>query len=196
MLFSSSTAVALAGPPSDRQSTLLPTCLTPIRSPLLDALYNPLQSSAQRRGLPALTTPNPLSLLSIRYFLHWQRQSNSTPFNYIHSLRIKMLGLISVLSAGLGLLPTALSRPIFGLGDSTADLSDTGAPTPVGLDVINSTFLRPAQFARVAYCSSPSITAWDCGAPCDALKNITFLQEGGGAFPSRLLFFSDSCRLT
>ncbi|KAJ6528913.1 alpha/beta-hydrolase [Mycena capillaripes] len=77
------------------------------------------------------------------------------------------------------MLPTTLSRPIFGLGASTADNSATGAPTPVGLDVVNSTLLRPAQFARVAYCSSESITAWNCGAPCDALKNITFLQEGG-----------------
>ncbi|KAJ7828307.1 alpha/beta-hydrolase, partial [Mycena leptocephala] len=33
----------------------------------------------------------------------------------------------------------------------------------------------------VAYCSSASITTWTCGAPCDALKNITFLQSGGGA---------------
>ncbi|KAJ7816398.1 alpha/beta-hydrolase [Mycena leptocephala] len=79
----------------------------------------------------------------------------------------------------LSVLPGALSRPIFGLGASTGDDSATGAPTPVSLDVVNSTLQRPAQFARVAYCSSASITTWTCGAPCDALKNITFLQSGG-----------------
>ncbi|KAF7337362.1 Lipase-3 domain-containing protein [Mycena sanguinolenta] len=46
-------------------------------------------------------------------------------------------------------------------------------------DLRPCTFLRPAQFARVAYCSSASITAWTCGTPCEALKNITFLQSGG-----------------
>ncbi|KAJ7872431.1 alpha/beta-hydrolase [Mycena leptocephala] len=68
-----------------------------------------------------------------------------------------------------------LSRPIFGLG------ALTGAQTPVALDVVNSMPQCPAQFARVTYCSSASITTWTCGAPCDALKNITFLQSGGGA---------------
>jgi len=88
-----------------------------------------------------------------------------------------MLSLIPILS--LSLLPTALSLPIFGLGASTSDDSATGTPTAFSLDQANSTLLRPAQFARVAYCSSASIVAWDCGAPCDALKNITFLQQGG-----------------
>ncbi|KAF7332861.1 Lipase-3 domain-containing protein [Mycena venus] len=84
------------------------------------------------------------------------------------------LSLISLLS-----LPAALSLPLFGLGGSTADDSATGAPTPFSLADVNSTLLRPAQFARVAYCSSASITAWNCGTPCEALKNITFLQSGG-----------------
>ncbi|KAJ7748195.1 alpha/beta-hydrolase [Mycena maculata] len=79
----------------------------------------------------------------------------------------------------LSLLPAALSAPIFGLGPSTSDDSATGTPTPVSLATVNSTLLRPAQFSRVAYCSSASITSWSCGAPCDALKNITFLQSGG-----------------
>ncbi|KAJ6493900.1 alpha/beta-hydrolase [Mycena vitilis] len=81
----------------------------------------------------------------------------------------------------LSLLPSVLAAPvpIFGLGDSTGDDSATGAPTPVSADVVNSTLLRPAQFARVAYCASASITSWTCGAPCDAVKNVTFLQQGG-----------------
>ncbi|KAJ7798526.1 alpha/beta-hydrolase [Mycena olivaceomarginata] len=72
------------------------------------------------------------------------------------------------------LLPAALAlpMPIFGLGDSTADDTATDKPTPFSLDAVNSTLLRPAQFAR-------SIAQWSCGAPCDALKNITFLQSGG-----------------
>jgi len=86
-----------------------------------------------------------------------------------------MLALLSLLS----LLPAALSRPIFGLGDSTDADSATGTPTPLDLASANSTFFKPAQFARVAYCSSASITAWDCGEPCAALSNVTFLQSGG-----------------
>ncbi|KAJ7887693.1 alpha/beta-hydrolase [Mycena leptocephala] len=78
----------------------------------------------------------------------------------------------------LSLLPGALLRLIFGLGAST------GAPTPVSLDVMNSMPQCPAQFARVAYCSSASITTWTYGAPCNALKNITFLQSGRGPSPA------------
>ncbi|KAJ7816393.1 hypothetical protein B0H13DRAFT_2380416 [Mycena leptocephala] len=51
-----------------------------------------------------------------------------------------------------------------------------GAPTPVSLDVVNSTLQRPAQFARVAYCSSASITTWTCGAPCDGSHRLPSIQ--------------------
>ncbi|KAJ7698320.1 alpha/beta-hydrolase [Mycena rosella] len=92
-----------------------------------------------------------------------------------------MLTLISLLS----LLPAALSLPlsktvaISNPQPKTVSNRAAGDPTPFSLTDANSTLLRPAQFARVAYCSSASITAWDCGGPCDALKNITFLQSGG-----------------
>ncbi|KAF8183240.1 alpha/beta-hydrolase [Mycena galopus ATCC 62051] len=85
----------------------------------------------------------------------------------------------SLLISVLSLLPVALSLPIFGLGDSTEADTATGTTTAFSLSDANSTFLRPAQFARVAYCASASITSWSCGVPCDALKNITFLQSGG-----------------
>jgi len=86
-----------------------------------------------------------------------------------------MLALISLLSV----LPSVLSAPIFGLSlgsdsDTTAD-----AATALSLTDTESTLLRPAQFARVAYCSSKSITTWTCGEPCKALGNVTFLQSGG-----------------
>ncbi|KAF8148557.1 Alpha/Beta hydrolase protein [Mycena galopus ATCC 62051] len=96
-----------------------------------------------------------------------------------------MLALIPLLS----LLPAALGAPlsIFGqtLGGSTDSDEATGTPTPVSLATVNSTLLRPAQFARAAYCGSAQLTTWTCGAPCDALKDITFLQSGGdqGAIP-------------
>ncbi|KAJ7772720.1 alpha/beta-hydrolase [Mycena maculata] len=89
-----------------------------------------------------------------------------------------MLALLSLLS----LLPAAtLSAPIFGLNfaPSTDSNETTAATSALSLDQVNSTFLRPALFARVAYCSSASITSWSCGAPCEALTNITFLQSGG-----------------
>jgi len=85
----------------------------------------------------------------------------------------------------LSLLPVTLSAPIFGLAPSTSDDSATGTPTPVSLDTVNSTLVRPALFSRVAYCESATITSWTCGKPCEALSDITFLQSGGdeGAIP-------------
>ncbi|KAJ7018464.1 alpha/beta-hydrolase [Mycena alexandri] len=69
----------------------------------------------------------------------------------------------------------AYAAPLFGLGSSEA----TGAPTPVSGSTVNATLSRPAQFARAAYCTSDSIKSWSCGVPCDSLKGVTFLQEGG-----------------
>ncbi|KAJ6609795.1 alpha/beta-hydrolase [Mycena sp. CBHHK59/15] len=83
-----------------------------------------------------------------------------------------MLTFISLLC----LLPSAFSAPTVGVRES-ADA--TGTPTPISLATVNATLERPAQFARVAYCSSASITTWSCGAPCEALGNVTFLQSGG-----------------
>ncbi|KAJ6454167.1 alpha/beta-hydrolase [Mycena sanguinolenta] len=96
-----------------------------------------------------------------------------------------MLTLIALLS----ILPAALSAPLsilgLNIGPSTSSDSANGTPTPVSLATVNSTLLRPAQFARVAYCGTSQIESWSCGAPCDALKDITFLQAGGdqGAIP-------------
>ncbi|KAJ6617613.1 alpha/beta-hydrolase [Mycena sp. CBHHK59/15] len=83
-----------------------------------------------------------------------------------------MFPLISLLC----LLPSALSAPIVGVRESA---EAAGTPTPISLTTVNATLERPAQFARVAYCSSASITSWSCGAPCEALGNVTFLQTGG-----------------
>ncbi|KAJ6517430.1 alpha/beta-hydrolase [Mycena vitilis] len=57
----------------------------------------------------------------------------------------------------------------------------SGTPTPVSLAAMNQTFLRPAQFAALAYCSTASIMTLSCGTPCDAFStsNIEFLQTGG-----------------
>lgn len=76
----------------------------------------------------------------------------------------------------LSFVSSALSAPIFGFGSSD---EATGAPTPVSLATVNSTLLRPALFARAAYCSSSSLTSWSCGLPCDSLSGVTFLQSGG-----------------
>jgi len=85
-----------------------------------------------------------------------------------------MLALISLLS----LLPSALSAPIFGLSLGGSD-SATGAATALSLADTETALKRPAQFARVAYCSTKSITTWTCGGPCTELGNVTFLQSGG-----------------
>ncbi|KAJ7187637.1 alpha/beta-hydrolase [Mycena pura] len=76
----------------------------------------------------------------------------------------------------LSFVSCALSAPLFGLGSSG---EDSGAPTPVALATVNSTLLRPAQFARAAYCPSASITSWSCGLPCDSLQGVSFLNSGG-----------------
>ncbi|KAJ7156889.1 alpha/beta-hydrolase [Mycena crocata] len=86
-----------------------------------------------------------------------------------------MLALISLLS----LLPSVLSAPIFGLNIGEEADAATDAASALSLTDVEATLLRPAKFARVAYCSSQSITTWTCGEPCKALGNVTFLQSGG-----------------
>ncbi|CAK5267194.1 unnamed protein product [Mycena citricolor] len=86
-----------------------------------------------------------------------------------------LAALLPLLSA---LAHPALGAPLFGLGGGTASPA-TGSTTALTLANVESTLLRPAQFARVAYCSSASISNWTCGAPCQALQNVTFLQAGG-----------------
>ncbi|KAJ7065347.1 alpha/beta-hydrolase [Mycena amicta] len=77
------------------------------------------------------------------------------------------------------LLPSAvLSAPLFGLSFDAAD-SDTQSASSISLADVESSLLRPAQFARVSYCSTKSITTWTCGEPCTSLGNVTFLQSGG-----------------
>ncbi|KAK7045011.1 lipase-3 domain-containing protein [Favolaschia claudopus] len=71
----------------------------------------------------------------------------------------------------------AVPVPLFGFGSSSKEGTD--APSPVTIDTVNSTLLRPAQFARAAYCSSGSLTSWTCGVPCQSLSGVEVLQTGG-----------------
>ncbi|KAK7440380.1 hypothetical protein VKT23_017016 [Stygiomarasmius scandens] len=67
------------------------------------------------------------------------------------------------------------AAPLFGFGDSDSDVTSA-----VSEDTINANLVRPAQFSRVAYCSSAAVTSWQCGPPCDALGNdIDVFQAGG-----------------
>ncbi|TDL26635.1 alpha/beta-hydrolase [Rickenella mellea] len=53
------------------------------------------------------------------------------------------------------------------------------APTPVDAATVQS-FARPAEFARIAYCTSQAVLSWKCGAPCDALSpGVDVLTAGG-----------------
>jgi hypothetical protein len=80
----------------------------------------------------------------------------------------------------LPIVPT-LAAPIsfgdiFGSGSTSSS-----TPTPISQDTAQADFLRPAQFSRVAYCSSETVTSWNCGAPCESLGGgIKVLQAGGG----------------
>ncbi|KAK7031453.1 lipase-3 domain-containing protein [Favolaschia claudopus] len=77
------------------------------------------------------------------------------------------------------LLPSVLSAPIFGLSLGSDTEAATGATTALSLADVETSLSRPAKFARVAYCSTPSITSWTCGEPCKSLGQVKFLQSGG-----------------
>ncbi|KAI0030640.1 alpha/beta-hydrolase [Vararia minispora EC-137] len=53
--------------------------------------------------------------------------------------------------------------------------------TAVAASTISSDFVRPAQFSRLAYCSSGAIQTLSCGGPCDDLGagSVTMLLVGG-----------------
>lgn len=77
-------------------------------------------------------------------------------------------------------LPLAYGAPmpLFGIHIGSGSTTD-GTPTAVSQSTVDSSLLRPALFARVAYCSPASVTALSCGAPCDAINKIKVLTAGG-----------------
>lgn len=81
-----------------------------------------------------------------------------------------------------------LALPILVRAAPLQDRSSNSLSTQtVSASTISSAFVRPAQFARIAYCSSEAVEKWDCGAPCQALglNGVTPLVVGGdgGATP-------------
>ncbi|KAL0066675.1 hypothetical protein AAF712_006278 [Marasmius tenuissimus] len=66
-------------------------------------------------------------------------------------------------------------------------LGGNDAPTTaVSITDLKSRFLRSAQFAAVAYCSSASVTSWQCGGPCQKVgQGVEVILAGGddGAIP-------------
>ena len=96
--------------------------------------------------------------------------------------------IILAFAAALQLPLAARGAPVpgifdaLGLGDINIDIGDTSdtAPTPVSQEDISGTLVRPALFARVAYCSSARVQDLSCGEQCDALGgNVTVLATGG-----------------
>lgn len=99
---------------------------------------------------------------------------------------LRVLSLLPVVP----ILAAPLERRIF----SSRGTTTSTPPTPLSQETVNTEFLRPAQFSRVAYCSSQNVTAWTCGAPCEALGGgVEVLQAGGGMsgflFPMVVLSF-------
>ena len=86
--------------------------------------------------------------------------------------------------AALATLARAAPAPLFGINLGSGDES-SDKPASVSQDDITSTLVRPAQFARAAYCSAASVTNWSCGDSCDVLPNVEVLTAGGddGAIP-------------
>ncbi|KAG6860003.1 hypothetical protein C0995_000646 [Termitomyces sp. Mi166 len=75
-------------------------------------------------------------------------------------------------------VPISLGDPF---GGSDAPTS-TETPTALSQDTVNAEFLRPAQFSRIAYCSSAAVSSWQCGAPCSDLGNDIEVLQAGGVF--------------
>jgi len=76
-------------------------------------------------------------------------------------------------------LQASLAVPLFGLS-SNSGATSTETPTAISPQTADAEFLRPAQFSRVAYCSSAAVTSWQCGEPCQSLGGgIEVLQAGG-----------------
>jgi len=69
--------------------------------------------------------------------------------------------------------------PFLGFGDSSNNQTSTAATTAVSDATVDSDLLRPAEFSRIAYCSSAAVTSWNCGPPCDAVPGVQVLQAGG-----------------
>lgn len=97
-----------------------------------------------------------------------------------------MLSSLSLLLSLSTVIPFAFAAPVplFGLHFGSGSVAE-GTPTAVSQSTVDSSLLRPAQFARVAYCSPASVTALSCGAPCDAINKVKVLTAGGdeGATP-------------
>jgi len=73
----------------------------------------------------------------------------------------------------------AVPLPLFGI-DFGSDTETNGTPTDVSQSTISTDLLRPALFARTAYCPTSTITNWSCGAPCDALTGGVQVFTAGG----------------
>lgn len=75
------------------------------------------------------------------------------------------------------LAPVVLPVPL-----SDRSSGKSASTTAVSNATIDDDFARPAQFSRIAYCSSAAVEAWNCGSPCQALgmNGVTPLIMGGG----------------
>ncbi|KIM90144.1 hypothetical protein PILCRDRAFT_811875 [Piloderma croceum F 1598] len=88
-----------------------------------------------------------------------------------------------------GLVRTA-PAPLPGVGDSSDNQTSTAATTSVSNTTIDSDLVRPAEFSRIAYCSSAAVTSWKCGPPCDAVPGVEVLQSGGDGGDVPLYFIA------
>ncbi|RDX50054.1 alpha/beta-hydrolase [Lentinus brumalis] len=81
-------------------------------------------------------------------------------------------------------LATAAPTPLFGIDFGDININTDGETSDadtaaLSQEDITNTLVRPALFARVAYCSSPAVLNMTCGEQCDALPNVKILVAGG-----------------
>lgn len=90
--------------------------------------------------------------------------------------------------------PTGLALPIVSPSSATvvARRGNDEPVTPLSATQVDDELLRPAQFARAAYCASIQVKDFSCGPACDALGGsgsgnatsggVTIVQSGGGEY--------------
>ncbi|KAH9951043.1 alpha/beta-hydrolase [Amylocystis lapponica] len=82
--------------------------------------------------------------------------------------------------AFISVLPSVLAAPapLFGINFGEGSSSNS-SPSAISQTDITNELLRPALFARTAYCPTDSVANWSCGGSCNALPGVKVYASGG-----------------
>jgi len=79
---------------------------------------------------------------------------------------------------GLMALTAVNAAPLFSGLFGNSDSSSAAAVSTLATSETDS-FVRPARFAQIAYCSAGAVLSWNCGPPCAAAPGIQPIVAGG-----------------